>query len=148
MRLFNYTPQMLGDNIQIHTIGCEASMSDAYNFACTLPKDEKALVNELGTESIIRDGVWSLIPGKMHLENLKKDDIILNAKQTEELLKYGYINGDLTPFYIKIDDATFEELKEYFNHTTEYEEVLWNNDVSILNAILGIYRKDPKNWEL
>ena len=76
----------------------------------------------------------------------KLEEIIKNRE--EELLKYGYINGDLTPFYIKIDDATFEELKEYFNHTTEYEEVLWNNDVSILNAILGIYRKDPKNWEL
>ena len=76
----------------------------------------------------------------------KLEEIIKNRE--EELLKYGYINGDLTPFYIKIDDVTFEELKEYFNHTTEYEEVLWNNDVSILNAILGIYRKDPKNWEL
>ena len=76
----------------------------------------------------------------------KLEEIIKNRE--EELLKYGYINGDLTPFYIKIDDTTFEELKEYFNHTTEYEEVLWNNDISILNAILGIYRKDPKNWEL
>lgn len=53
MRLFNYTPQMLGDNIQIHTIGCEASMSDAYNFACTLPKDEKAIV--FNTCSFIED---------------------------------------------------------------------------------------------
>ena len=43
-----------------------------------LSKDERALVNELGQESIIRDGVWSLLPGKMHVENLKKGDIILN----------------------------------------------------------------------
>ena len=53
MRLFNYNCQMLGDNIQIHTIGCEASMSDAYNFACTLPQDQKAIV--FSTCSFIED---------------------------------------------------------------------------------------------
>lgn len=59
----------------------------------TLDKDEEALVNELGTESIIRDGKWMLIPGGMHIHSLKKDDIILNAQQTEDLLKHGKTNG-------------------------------------------------------
>ena len=59
----------------------------------TLPKDEKALVNEVGTESIVRDGVWSLLPGGAHIETLKKGDIIFSAAQTEALLKYGKING-------------------------------------------------------
>lgn len=58
-----------------------------------LSKNEEALVNELGTESIIRDGVWSLIPGGMHVENLKKGDIVLSAKQTSDLLKTGKAQG-------------------------------------------------------
>lgn len=59
----------------------------------TLPKNEKALVNEVGTESIVRDGVWSLLPGGAHIETLKKGDIIFSAAQTEALLKYGKIAG-------------------------------------------------------
>ena len=58
-----------------------------------LPRDEKALVNEIDTESIIRDGVWSLLPGGMHIEALKKGDIILNASQTKALLQYGKAPG-------------------------------------------------------
>ena len=58
-----------------------------------LSKDEKALVNEMGTESIIRSGQWSLLPGGMHIESLKKGDIILNANQTKALLQYGKASG-------------------------------------------------------
>lgn len=72
-----------------------------------LSQDEDALVNELGTESIIRDGVWSLLPGKMHIQSLKKGDIILNAEQTRDLLNSGktnshaksYANGTLMNAY-------------------------------------------------
>lgn len=58
-----------------------------------LPRDEKALVNEVGNESIVRDGVWSIIPGGTQLANLKKGDIIFSAAQTEALLKRGKISG-------------------------------------------------------
>lgn len=72
-----------------------------------LSQDEDALVNELGTESLIRDGVWSLLPGKMHIQSLKKGDIILNAEQTKDLLNSGktnsharaYANGTLMNAY-------------------------------------------------
>ena len=59
----------------------------------SLPQNETALVNELGTESIIRNGKWMLIPGGMHREHLKKGDIILNAGQTKSLMKYGKAAG-------------------------------------------------------
>lgn len=59
----------------------------------SLEKNETALVNEVGVESRIRNGVWELLPGKMHMENLKKGDIILNAKQTADLLKHGRTNS-------------------------------------------------------
>lgn len=62
-----------------------------------LNQDEKALVNEEyingHSESIVRDGVWSLIPGGAHIENLKKGDIIFSATQTEDLLKHGATHG-------------------------------------------------------
>lgn len=58
-----------------------------------LSQNEEALVNELGTESIIRSGQWSLLPGGMHIESLKKGDIILSAAQTKALLQYGKANG-------------------------------------------------------
>lgn len=58
-----------------------------------LKQNETALLNEVGIESIVRDGVWSLIPGGAHLANLKKGDIIFSASQTEALLKNGSISG-------------------------------------------------------
>ena len=58
-----------------------------------LSKAETALVNELGTESLIRDGIWSLLPGKMHIQSLKKGDIILNARQTRDLINSGKTNS-------------------------------------------------------
>ena len=75
----------------------------AYNVINTLPahasgnvalsQDENALINELGTESIIRDGRWFLVPGGMHVESLKKGDVVLSAKQTQDLLKSGKASG-------------------------------------------------------
>ena len=79
-----------------------------------------------------------------YIDNLEK----LIKDREEELIRYDYVNKELAPFYIKITDKTLNEIKEYFNHKTEYAEVLWNNDVAILNAILDIYRKDPKSWEV
>ena len=59
-----------------------------------IQRDEKALVNELPKpESIVRDGIWSIIPGGAHIEQLKKGDIIFNGEQTEQLLKHGSISG-------------------------------------------------------
>lgn len=64
----------------------------------SLNNDEKALVNEVGVESIVRDGVWSLIPGGAHFENLKKGDIIFSAAQTKALLEHGKIAGHARAF--------------------------------------------------
>lgn len=62
-----------------------------------IKQDQQALVNEVGVnghaESIVRDGIWSLIPGGAHIENLKKGDIIFSATQTDALLKHGAIQG-------------------------------------------------------
>lgn len=58
-----------------------------------LKHNEQALVNEVGTESIVRNGVWSLLPGGAHLENLKQGDIVFSASQTKDLLEHGRTAG-------------------------------------------------------
>ena len=59
----------------------------------SLPHNEVALSNELGQESIIRNGKWQLLPPGMHMQAFKKGDIILNAKQTADLLRSGKAFG-------------------------------------------------------
>ena len=59
----------------------------------SLMKDESALVNELGTESIVRNGRWFPIPGGAQIAQLKKGDIIFSAEQTKELIKSGHITS-------------------------------------------------------
>lgn len=60
----------------------------------SLPRDEVALINELGVESRVnRYGQWELLEGGAHFEKLHRGDIIFNHKQTEELLKHGYVTS-------------------------------------------------------
>lgn len=55
--------------------------------------NQTALLNELGTEAIARDGRFYTIPGGAQFVNLKKGDIVFNHKQTEELQKYGRVTS-------------------------------------------------------
>lgn len=85
-----------------------ASTGSAYNVLNMTPahakgtnvaikENQQALVNEIGmnghAESIVRDGVWSLLPGGAHIENLKKGDIVFSTTQTDALLRHGAIQG-------------------------------------------------------
>lgn len=63
------------------------------NGKIALSQDEQALVNERGMESIVRNGKWMLLLGGMHIQALKKGDIVLNAEQTADLLKHGKTKG-------------------------------------------------------
>lgn len=71
-----------------HSIGAYANGT---NHDWALHNNEEALVNELGTESIVRNGKWFTIPGGAHVQALRKGDIIFNADQTKELIKYGRV---------------------------------------------------------
>lgn len=81
----NGTVMSLWNNYRA-SIGAYATGND-----WALPHNENALVNELGTESIVRDGKWFTIPGGAHIEQLKKGDIIFSAAQTEELIRTGRV---------------------------------------------------------
>lgn len=57
-------------------------------------KDETSLVGELGPELLVRDGRWTTIgENGAEFTDIKKGDIIFNHKQTESLLKNGYVTG-------------------------------------------------------
>lgn len=57
-------------------------------------KDGTALVGELGQELVVRDGHFFTIGDKgAEFFQYKKDDIIFNHKQTEELFKNGYVTS-------------------------------------------------------
>lgn len=56
--------------------------------------DGTALVGELGQELVVRDGHFFTIGDKgAEFFQYKKDDIIFNHKQTEELFKNGYVTS-------------------------------------------------------
>ena len=89
-----------------------------------IQRNEKALVNELQKpESIVRDGIWSIIPGGAHLEQLKKGDIIFNGEQTEQLLKYGRIAGHGNAYA----DGTVSDIRTIVSTplTTAYSKGSW-----------------------
>lgn len=68
--------------------------SSAYaNGNVAINRPQAALMNELGVESIVRDGKWMLVPGPAHMEQLKKGDIIFNARQTAELIRSGRVSS-------------------------------------------------------
>ena len=60
-----------------------------------LQHDENgSLINELGGEIIVRNGEWFVLNnGYPTLANLKQGDIVFNHKQSEQILKNGYVTG-------------------------------------------------------
>lgn len=58
------------------------------------PKTETALVGELGPELLVRGNQWTTIgENGAEFTQVKKGDIIFNHKQTEQLLKNGYVTS-------------------------------------------------------
>lgn len=110
----------------------------------SLPHDEKALVNEVGTESLIRDGKWMLIPGGMHVQSLKKGDIILNASQTADLLKYGKASGHGKAYA----QGTVGNGKVVANAYAKGTESKWKNSVDWIERKLAKLEHQLKINEL
>lgn len=66
----------------------------------SIRKDETALINELGKEIVVRDGkALTFNNGYPVYANLKKNDIVFNHKQTEELERKGYVTGSHAKIY-------------------------------------------------
>ena len=57
-------------------------------------RTETALTGELGPEILVRNGRWTTVGEKgAEFTQVKKGDIIFNHKQSEQLLKNGYVTG-------------------------------------------------------
>ena len=58
------------------------------------PRTETALTGELGPEILVRNGRWTTVgENGAEFTQVKKGDIIFNHKQSEQLLKNGYVTG-------------------------------------------------------
>lgn len=56
--------------------------------------EPNALINELGSEIVVRDGKWFVLNnGYPTFANLRKGDVVFNHVQSESLLKNGYVTG-------------------------------------------------------
>lgn len=76
------------------------------------------------------------------------EDIEIKIKQREEeLLQYDVLTGDLSPFFLNISEKDYNDLEDYLTNHTEYEDTKLNDEISLLNAVINIYRNDPKSWE-
>ena len=57
-------------------------------------KTETSLMGELGPEILVRNGRWTTVgENGAEFKQVKKGDIIFNHKQSEQLLKHGYVTG-------------------------------------------------------
>ena len=129
-----------------------------------LKHDEQALVNEVGinghSESIVRDGVWSLIPGGAHIENLKKGDIIFSATQTEDLLKHGATHGharayaqgtasgvSLTPAYADGTSELDDTIKKVSTQAKDWIETALDRLERIVEKYQDIAESDYSNYK-
>lgn len=54
----------------------------------------RALINELGSEIIVRNGRWFILNGGYPtMANLRAGDIIFNHRQSADILSHGYVTG-------------------------------------------------------
>lgn len=105
-------------------------------------KTETALVGELGPEMVVRNGRWFTVgENGAEFTGVKKGDIIFNHKQTESLLKNGYVTSRGKAFASGIGNDSLnlsikEELKYYqelikkrqkYAETLSQEERYWGN---------------------
>ena len=90
------------------------------------PKNETALVGELGPEMIVRDGRWFTVGDNgAEFTDIKHDDIIFNHKQTEDLLSKGYVTGRGKAFAEGTAYASSDLLKKAKQKTNIRSKSLW-----------------------
>lgn len=60
----------------------------------TIPNNQTALINEVDTEAVLRNGILTEVPGGAQLIDLKKGDIVFNHLQLEQLKRNGYVTAN------------------------------------------------------
>ena len=91
-----YKIQKTGSNYSSHAVSpahADGTLSSATGRGA-IAKDQKSIVNELGNEGLVRDGVLHEIQGGTQKISLKKGDIIFNHKQMEELKRHDRVSSN------------------------------------------------------
>lgn len=87
----------IGETPRFPYLGTGASWRGTAAFSMgsfTAGYNGRALVGELGPELRVRNGIATIIGANgAEYTDVRKDDIIFNHKQTEQLQKYGHINS-------------------------------------------------------
>lgn len=114
-----------------------------------IPKSEKTLINEVGTEGVVRDGKLNIYNnGYPALVDLKKNDIVFNHKQMEELEKKGYITnshakivGGMSAFASgTVDDLSDVLDNDYLDDVTAYAHGSLNGTTARVKGGKGGHR--------
>lgn len=94
-----------------------------------IPKSEKTLINEVGTEGVVRDGKLNIYNnGYPALVDLHRGDIVFNSEQMKSLEEKGYITnshakivGGMSAFASgTVDDLSDVFDDDYLNDVTAY----------------------------
>jgi len=93
-----------------------------------ITKGGTSLVNELGEEGLVRDGVLYKIPGGAHTIKTKPNDVIFNHKQMAELEKYDRVtsNGGHGKLIGSFASGTVDHSKISILENNIRD--IWNND--------------------
>lgn len=122
--------------------------SSAYaNGNVAIARPQAALMNELGVESIVRDGKWMLVPGPAHMEQLKKGDIIFNARQTAELLQSGRVSSGGGRGRVAYADGTAYNTINAFASGTDAEEDAEESLSEIFDKLIDWMEYSMTNFE-
>ena len=54
----------------------------------------------------------------------------------------------LTDFFERLDEDEYNEINLYLQEKTEYEQAKENDDYSLLQAIIHVYRNNPESWKV
>ena len=83
-----------GFNGTAHAYGTVRKGTSLLSGDWSVPRNETALVGELGRETVIRNGRFFTVGDHgAEFADIRKGDVILNHKQTEELFKNGYVTS-------------------------------------------------------
>lgn len=89
----NYNPSVSENSTGSNANGTFNAFATGTPSNVSIKKNEKALVNELGEEGLVRNGKLIPIKGGAQFLKLKRGDIIFNHKQMKQLKKNGYTAG-------------------------------------------------------
>ena len=70
------------------------------------------------------------------------------TEQREDYDRYDIDEMLYLPTFVKLDEDEYNEINLYLQEKTEYEQAKENDDFSLLQAIIHVYRNNPESWKV